>query len=124
MLELVLFDIKHINPVDHNRITGKSNQMILNNLSRIIGLGKEVIIRFPFIPGFNDSRESISALGTLLKEMGLKRIDILPYHRLGISKYKGLGLSYMLVDVKVPSDEDIDEALKQLESFDLQVSVG
>jgi glycyl-radical enzyme activating protein len=124
MVELVLFDIKHINPIEHKRITGESNQMILNNLRSIIACDKEITVRFPLIPGYNDSRENLDVTGSFLNELGIKSLDILPYHRLGIGKYKRLGLPYMLNDIEEPSQEKIDEVINQLENFGLQVSVG
>jgi len=60
--DLFLFDLKHMNPAKHHRNTGVDNNLILVNLTRLIQEGKEVIIRTPIIPGFNDTREEIGKI--------------------------------------------------------------
>lgn len=83
----------------HKKITGKSNKLIINNLKKLSKLKKNIIIRFPVIPGYTDNIKNIEDVIYVMNNTGLKRIDILPYHRFGENKYKHLGMSYKLHSV-------------------------
>ncbi len=90
--DLFLFDLKLINPDVHLRHTGCSNQPILENLKWLDQAGKTVIVRIPLIPGMTDDPHNIDAMAKLLTELSsLRRVDILPFHRVGSGKYHRLG---------------------------------
>jgi pyruvate formate lyase activating enzyme len=90
-LDLILMDIKHMDPVIHEKFTGVSNELILNNV-RDLASQKEIIIRVPLIPGFNDSRQFVEALGNFLSPIPLiKEVHLIPVHGYGSSKYIMLG---------------------------------
>ncbi len=116
-LDLVYFDLKIIDRTLHRRYTGMDNANILDNLKKISDPGNEIIIRFPFIPGFTDDISNIMAIIKVMHENKLKRLDILPYHRLGKEKYKKLGLDYKLKDrspaVVLDKLEDIKTLFKK-----------
>lgn len=123
-VELVLLDIKHLDPVKHKELTGVDNQLILENAAKIKQMGKKIIIRFPLIPGYNDDEKNIKDTGRFMKLWGLDRVDILPYHRMGLSKYEALGEKYELADLPALEKENIDRAVKILESFGLIVHIA
>jgi len=122
-VDLVLLDIKHLDPSKHKEFTGVDNQLILDNAARMKEMGKEIIIRIPLIPGYNFNEKSITAAGRFMKLWGLERVDILPYHRLGVSKHYALGQEYPLEDLKSLNREEVQSAVKILESFGLNVGV-
>jgi pyruvate formate lyase activating enzyme len=124
-LDLILFDLKVINEEAHRRITGKSNRAIIVNLKRLVNCQKEVIIRFPVIPGYTDSAKNINAVIHVMKNLGLNRIDILPYHRFSESKYERLGLMYELKGLR-PSviNKKIQSVRERFHKASLLVSVG
>jgi len=121
---LVLFDNKHMDPVKHKELTGVNNELILNNLRTIVRRGTPVIIRVPLIPNYNDSEENLGALANLMHELGLKRIDLLPYHEFGKSKYQRLGIEYTLASLKSHTEEEVEQKKSLLESFGLHVGIG
>ncbi len=123
-VDLVLFDIKHIDPTKHKELTGVSNRLILGNVMRIAHKGTPVIIRVPLIPGYNDAVENVKALGQFMAEKGLTRVDLLPYHALGENKYQRLGREYKLVGVKRYTDSRLRVIQEILESYKLGVSLG
>ncbi len=86
--DLVLYDIKHMDPEKHKEYTGVDNALILEN-ARVVAAGRPMIIRVPLVPGHNDSEENLKALAVFMAELGISRIDILPYHSLGKLKYEG-----------------------------------
>lgn len=123
-VDLVLFDIKHMNPVKHKELTGVSNELILDNAMKIVRKEKPMIIRVPLIPGYNDSVENIKALGEFVRELGLSRVDLLPYHQLGENKYQKLGIDYKLVGAKPYTDSQVQAIQEILGSYKLEVTIG
>ena len=104
-VNVIYYDIKHIDPAKHGELTGVSNDLILENARRLLSTKKDqLIIRVPIIPGCNDSEENIRATANFVAERGGKAIEFLPYHRLGISKYGQLDREYELREAQRPSD--------------------
>ncbi|TSA37069.1 MAG: glycyl-radical enzyme activating protein [Porphyromonadaceae bacterium] len=116
LVDLFLFDIKIIDPEKHRKYTGKSNQLILENLTYLSTQKKRIIIRFPLIPGITDTDQNINDVILLLKKLGLVEIDLEPYHGLGIAKYEELGMEYLLHGIAGDSGYPIDR-LRQIEDF-------
>jgi len=102
-LDTVLYDLKIIDDVKHTDAVGRSNSRILDNLEKLSGERKNVVIRFPVIPGFTDGRENVEAVAVIMNKLGLERIDVLPYHRFSEGKYKRLGIDYVLSGI-MPSE--------------------
>ncbi|MDA8217461.1 MAG: glycyl-radical enzyme activating protein [Dehalococcoidales bacterium] len=105
--DTVLFDVKHVDPQAHRRLTGVSNDLILDNLRRVSRLGKSVIVRVPLVPGCNADEETVRRIALLARELGVSGLHLLPYHRLGESKYLALGRGYALDGVETLTDEKI-----------------
>jgi pyruvate formate lyase activating enzyme len=90
--DLLFMDIKHMDPVQHRKLTGKSNELILENIRRaseeMDGEGKEIIIRIPVIPALNDSEDNVRATAEFVRGLGtIRKIELLPYHAMGQAKY-------------------------------------
>ena len=101
-------DLKLMDPEKHKFYTGVSNDLILENIKKA-GQGiprLKLIIRRPLIPGVNDSKEDLEALGQFLGELpGVDHLQLLPYHKLGTDTYRKLGLKYPLPETEVPDDD-------------------
>lgn len=112
-LDQYLLDIKHMDPRKHKEFTGRSNELMLENAKKIARSQRtELSIRVPVVPGFNDTPKEIEAIAAFTKELGnVKRLHLLPYHRLGQDKYAGLGREYLMGDVKPPTNEQMQELL-------------
>ena len=121
--DLVLYDIKHMDPGAHKKLTGVDNALILEN-ARVVAADKPMIVRVPLIPGHNDSEENLNAVTAFMAELGLKRIDLLPYHSLAKSKYERLGMEYRLEGLQPYEPEEVKEIKAFLESRGLEVGVG
>ena len=111
--DLVLFDLKHLDPVKHRQYTGKNNKLILENLNQASKLGKRIWIRVPLIPGLNDDPEHLTALARHLQCLRVERTYFLPYHSLGVSKYESLGRKYTL-SIKPHSLDQLKQVKKQV----------
>jgi len=113
-VNLVLYDIKHMDPQKHKSFVGKENKIILENAKKIAALGKKMIIRVPIIPTYNDSVRHIQELVEFVISLNtVKEIHLLPYHALGKGKYISLGLEYALEDIKSPAQEEM-KRLKEI----------
>jgi len=111
-VDLVLFDIKHLDSGEHKRATGVGNGLILENLKRT-SVVKPMWLRMPFIAGFNDSESHVSRLTELGKRVGAQKISLLPYHEGGRTKCEQLGRPYPFSGATAPEKEHI-EYLKRL----------
>jgi len=114
-VDLVMFDIKHMHDDKHRSLTGGSNKRILENARSIDDLDVPMVIRIPIIPTINDSQENISATAKFVHHHlpNALGIEILPYHKLGLSKYNALGLTYQLNHIKPPEDAHM-QVLREL----------
>lgn len=122
--DLLLFDIKGIDPARHMENTGKSNDVILENLRMLSDLRKPMIIRIPVIPGYNDSDENLNAVADLLSTLNsVERVDILPEHEFGRIKYEQLDMEYRLKPCPVSAERQ--EAIRAMfESRGFKAQLG
>jgi glycyl-radical enzyme activating protein family len=124
--DMVYYDIKSMDPEVHKELTGVSNELILKNLGLVLKQTNiPVYIRIPVIPRYNDSKENMGATAQFIRQAGAKQVNILPYHRLGVSKYKRLGKEYPLNEnVIAPSDAAMKEIKSIFDSYNLCCKVG
>ncbi len=124
-LDLVYFDIKHMDARAHRELTGVSNEVILENAAKAATL-RPLIIRIPIIPGKNDSDDDISAAAGFAAEMGenLIRIELLPYHKFGTQTYGRLDMEYMLEDVEPPDDDHLRRLKDIVASCGVKAQIG
>ncbi|MFA6860973.1 MAG: pyruvate formate-lyase-activating protein [Bacilli bacterium] len=109
--DLFLLDIKSINPRVHLKLTGKKNDNILDLFHYLSDKGFPIWIRQVLVPTINDKEEDLKKTGEFISSLkNVRRVEILPYHTLGISKYQQLGIPYPLKSVAVPSDAEIKQA--------------
>lgn len=123
-VDLVLYDLKHMDSTLHESMTGLPNHLILSNLERVAGLGKTLVIRVPVIPGFNDDVDHFRKMGRFLEGLGgVESVELLPYHNLGAPKYATLGREYPLGDLESPGREALTVLEGVLEALGLRVVI-
>jgi pyruvate formate lyase activating enzyme len=110
--DLVYFDIKHMNLNEHIKLTGASNEIILQNARRVADSKTPMIIRVPIIPGYNDSKDNMQSTARFIVDLGVKRVELLAYHRLGEHKYEWTGKEYQLKGLEPPIREHMIELEK------------
>lgn len=114
--DLVLLDIKHLDPVMHKKITGHDNANILDFLNELQTRQIPVWLRHVVVPGLTDREEDWKALRAFADQFDtIKRIQVLPYHSFGASKWEDCGMDYPLKDTPLNSDEAIARAKEILE---------
>ncbi len=122
--DLFLFDIKHTDPAKLKEFTKGDAARILQNLAKLAKCAKQIIVRTPVIPGFNDSPEEIQKIVCRVKRLGITELHMLPYHRYGQSKYSLMGRKYIFQGPQQVEAERL-LALRDTASREgLQVKVG
>ena len=121
-VDLFLYDIKETDPILHEKYTGASNELILQNLDLLDRLSKEVVLRCPIVPGCNDREEHYRKIAELANiHSNVIRIEVEPYHQLGEEKYVALGREKPCFAVF--SDEQVEKIIEQIQQF-TKVPVG
>jgi len=123
-VDLVYYDLKHMDTGRHEESIGVGNKLILDNARRISQSGKPIVMRIPLIPGYNDSEESIRTMAEFVTGIKVERVDIVPFHQLGSKKYERLGMTYTLGEVRPYQEEEIEAFKDTFESYGLEVSIA
>ena len=130
-LDLLLYDVKHVDSAAHRRDTGLGNELILANLRRIADLpAPKIIVRVPVIPGFNADEASLRAIAAFVLGLGrrVSEINLLPYHTLGKAKYQSLGRDYPWEDQPRLTEDEIErlaaQVAEQVAAAGIAVRVG
>lgn len=108
LLDLIFYDVKHMDDKTHRDITGVSNEKILANLAALAKIHANIVVRIPVIPGINDSTENLRKTADYAASLNIPTIELLPYHNLGEVKYGQLGREYALADTQKPSEEQMN----------------
>ncbi|MBN1993838.1 MAG: glycyl-radical enzyme activating protein [Anaerolineae bacterium] len=121
-VNLFLYDLKLMDEVRHQKFTGGSNQLVLQNLQALSQQGHQIILRVPVIPGINDDAENIRQLGQFIAALPQAHpVELLPYHHLSADKYERLNMAYQLSEIRPPSAERMAHIAKILQEFNLLV---
>jgi pyruvate formate lyase activating enzyme len=125
-VDLVLYDLKHMDSVEHEKHTGVPNELILDNAKRIHhGLSIPMLARIPLVPGYNDTAENITATAQfIVTELDSVKVHLLPYHRMGEIKHERMEEPGKSISVQPPSDKRMEEIKGIFESFGLTVDLG
>ena len=117
-VDLVLLDIKQMNPDRHMSLTGRSNSQTLKTAAWLEDNQKPFWLRYVLVPGISDMEEDIRALGEHFHNYKMiQRVEILPYHTLGIHKYESLGQEYQLKDTKTNTPEQLEKAMSLFKEY-------
>jgi pyruvate formate lyase activating enzyme len=115
--DLFLYDLKHMDLEKHRKYTGVPNTLILDNLRALGRSGKEIVVRVPFVPGFNDTLAEIAAIADFVSSLGgTREMHLLPFHRLGISKYRKLEREYPANGLLPPKISFVQELADKIQA--------
>jgi len=113
--DLILLDLKHINRKKHINLTGMGNDHILAFATFLSEKRVPVWIRHVLVPTINDNTDDLRTLGEFISTLSnVEKVEILPYHKLGVYKWEALGLDYPLVGIDPPSEESVSYAYSML----------
>jgi pyruvate formate lyase activating enzyme len=125
-VDLLHFDLKHMDPRRHEELTGRSNELILGNLAKILDVKQpqDVVIRIPVIPGCNDSVENIRDSAIFVSDLGFEQIELMPYHEFGAAKYRQYGMTYRLDDAVPAAESELESLRRLVEGYGLREVTG
>jgi len=127
--DLVLYDLKHMDPEAHKDYTGVTNELILENARRIARKGVPMHVRVPVIPQINDSLENLRKTAEFVAELNekagvIKVVDLLPYHPYAGAKYRVFGLDYPFPLGEGYPDEKLEQYVELFTDQGLDITVG
>lgn len=113
--DLVLFDVKQINEFRHKKLTGCTNSNIIEMADYLSEIEQPVWIRHVLVPDRSDYDEDLIALGEFIKTLNnVQKVEVLPYHTMGVFKWQELGIPYPLKGIEPPTNERVENAKKLL----------
>jgi len=123
--DMVLYDIKVMDPARHKAFTGISNELILENAVKIAKTGVQMLIRTPVVPCYTDDMQNLIQIAEFAAGLGrIREIHLLPYHSYGAGKYQRLGRRYVLSDVLPPDKKQMEGIKNEIEKYGLKVVIG
>ena len=124
-VDVFLYDLKIMDDKKHRKYTGRSNELILRNLEKLAESARQIVISFPVIPSINDDEENVMETAKFVSSLrNVQQINLLPYHRAGIEKYKSLGKPYKLDGIRPPTSQGIKSVKERMEGFGIRVGIG
>jgi len=115
LTDLVMLDIKHIDSEAHKQLTGIGNENILSFAEHLSRLSVPIWVRHVVVRGYTDGEDEHKALGEFLSKLkSLKALDVLPYHTMGVGKYRELGITYPLEGVEAATVADAANAKREI----------
>ena len=124
--DLFYFDLKLMDPEEHARQTGHDNALILENARRLSASGARILFRQPVIPTVNDTEENIAATAAFIRSLGRADIglQLMPYHRMGTSKYAALDMPYGLEQLPAMTVQQAEDLRKIYERHGVTCTVS
>lgn len=123
--DLVLYDLKAFDETRHRRLTGVSNRGILENLKILNEVHRQLWIRIPVVPGFNDDLEELDNLAAFVASLrSVALVNLLPFHRSGLHKYERLGRRHSLDAVEAPTADAMERAASLFRARHLPTRIG
>ena len=123
-VNLFLYDLKLMDSRKHQKYTGVTNEIILENLKRLSLGHHNIYIRLPFISGISDDTQNIKELGRFLSPLNIAQVNLLPYHEIAVDKYYRLNKPYRLSQTKPHSEKILVKISEALKVFGLKVKIG
>ncbi|MBM4017818.1 MAG: glycyl-radical enzyme activating protein [Planctomycetes bacterium] len=125
LTDLFLYDLKGADEQSHAHHTGVPSGPILDNLRALGAVHDNIWIRIPVLPGINDDDAQVDAMARLAASAGgVRRVNLLPYHKTGVHKFRQLGRAYRLERLAPPSPERMEDVAARFRAFGLRVRVG
>lgn len=125
LAELVLYDLKAMDDARHLRLTGVSNRAILENLKQLDRAHRNIWIRLPIVPGFNDDLHNLQQTADFIASLHhVTMVNLLPFHRTGVDKFDRLGKAHSLAGIEAPSAALMTAALAIFTDLGLPAKSG
>ena len=122
--DMVIYDVKHTDSSQHKKFVGVGNELILENLEKIVREEKDVLVRIPLIPSINDSDDNLMKSAELLKQLGIAGVEFIPYHEFASEKNVLIGRDYVLRGLKPYKSEQLEQKTRFMAKHGIQAKIG
>ncbi len=122
LVDLFQFDLKHMDPERHRALTGADPARIHANAAYLVANGAAVAFRMPLVPGVNDAAVNLDAVAGFLSALGATALELVPYHRLYLDKYRDLGMTPRLMATEPPTRAALERAAEHLRQHAIDVT--
>ncbi len=119
-----MYDLKSMDNEIHKKYTGVENTIILENLELLSKYGHNIYLRIPIINDVNDNKRNIDETIKFISKLHLIQVNLLPYHKMGMDKYKRLKMEYKLTGEEKPSDEKMNKIAEKFKQAGIKVKIG
>jgi pyruvate formate lyase activating enzyme len=123
-IDFVMYDIKIIDPDLHKKYCGTRNNLILENLKRLVDKGKETLVRIPLIPKITDTEKNLKRIGSYLKSIKIKKVELIPYHSFAEDKCKAVGQHPPLGNYKTQDPPALEKIRQLISGYGLETKIG
>ena len=123
-VDTFLYDIKHMDNEIHRELTGQGNEMVLGNLEKLSEKGAKINIRMPLVEGVNSDDEHIGRVIDFLKTLKIEKVNLLPYHNTGKSKYERMGMNYEGDSYSAPDMDRMEAIRLRFEKNNFNARIG
>ncbi|MCC9294998.1 glycyl-radical enzyme activating protein [Clostridium sp. WLY-B-L2] len=123
-VDLFLYDIKIMDNEKHKKYIGAENDIILKNIENLSNMGCNIYLRMPIIKEINDDNDHIEKTIKLLSIINVEQVNLLPYHKIGMDKYRRLKMNYKLSGMEKPSDERMEEISQKFKKAGIKIKIG
>lgn len=124
-IDLILYDLKAVDPAIHKEYVGTDNHIIIENLKKLKNYTNEIFLRLPIVRGVNDSLDDAKKILCIIKgNDNIKQINLLEYHKMGMEKYPRIGREYELTGEEKPLEMQISQLKKIYEDSGYKVVIG
>lgn len=123
-VDLFLYDIKIMDNEKHKKYIGAENDIILKNIENLSNMGCNIYLRMPIIKEINDDNYHIEKTIKLLSIINVEQVNLLPYHKIGMDKYRRLKMNYKLSGMEKPSDERMEEISQKFKKAGIKIKIG
>lgn len=120
--DLILLDVKHINPDKYQILTSKPLEPTLQFIQYLSEINKPMWVRYVLVPGYSDDEQDLNDWAKYISQFkNVERVDVLPFHQMGIHKWEQVGVDYKLKDIQPPTREEVQKAESIFKSYELPV---
>ncbi|WP_028830117.1 trans-4-hydroxy-L-proline dehydratase activase [Proteocatella sphenisci] len=123
-VDTFLYDIKHMDNELHKELTGQGNELVLGNLAKLSEKGAKINIRMPLVEGINADDEHIGKVIDFLSNLKIEKVNLLPYHNTGKSKYERMGIRYEGDNYTAPDAERMEMIRLRFEKNNFNAKIG
>ncbi|MBN2322185.1 MAG: glycyl-radical enzyme activating protein [Spirochaetes bacterium] len=124
VIDYVMYDIKIIDPDLHKKYCGTENRQILDNLTRLIQSGKETLVRIPLIPEITDTMSNLHGIGAFLKNIAVKKVELIPYHSFAEDKCNAVGQNYLPRSHEMQDTGTLETIRRLISEYGMETKVG